>query len=198
MNRISKLAFVAVSALVITSSSQAGNGELIVGFTGGSSDFLYDLGAYTSLVSGMTWSLGASRGNGFGVVGYQTTGRHIYATSSDSAENGYVLTAGSGAFNPIRADMDAIFGTLTPGMSRTTTPSDQSGWTYNCAQPFGTPGGILQNDLFYTPNVDASTKAYFFDNAGGSAAVPKGYFTYNSGSGILTYTLAAAPPPPSG
>jgi len=194
MKNTLKLALVVASALAVTASTQAAyNGDLLVGFTGGSSDFIYDLGLRTGLTSGETWTLGASLGTEFGVVASLNSGSHVWSTSFDSAENGYVPAAN---FTTVRANVGTIAGSLTSGTSRTTTSADTTGWTYQTAQPPGTPGNTLQNNWF-NPNVAVGSTAYFFNNV--DTATPSvtadGFFTYDSVGGVLTYTAQAVPEP---
>jgi hypothetical protein len=188
-----KYALLAASALAVAASAQAAysSGDLLIGFTGGSSDFIYDLGKVTSLTSGETWSLGSALGTQFGVVGASAPASgFIYATSADSAENGYVLSAN---YSQAKANIATIAGTLTlAGQSRTTTPGDTTGWTYQTSQPAGTPGNILQNNLF-DPNVSVGSTAYLFQNAAQTAALADGSFTYDTSSGMVTYTAVPEP-----
>ncbi len=188
MRKTFKYALLAASALAGAASAQAGyvNGDLIVGFTGGASDFLYDLGPRSALYQGKTWNVGANLGTQFGVVGSTKYGTHVYATSYDSRnENGYDPTGNTGN---AWADMGTFASTLTVGSSRTTTPTDQTGWTYNTAQPSGTPGSTFQND-FFNPNVASSSAAYLYDNLGDGTVTGGGgsLFTYDATAGSLTY-----------
>ncbi len=71
MNRILKT-LVVTAALAAAASAQAqqyADGDLLVGFAGSGNDFIYDLGSVTSLSPGETWTVGASAGTQFGVVG---------------------------------------------------------------------------------------------------------------------------------
>jgi hypothetical protein len=191
MKDITKAMLSAVAALGVAASAQAQYviGDLLVGFTGGANDFIYDLGPYTSLTLGETWSVGASRGSQFGVIGAQSTGSHIYATSFDPAENAFDPT---GLFANARANITTIAGGLTVGLSRATTPADTTGWTYQTAQPAGTPGNTFQNN-FLDPNVSIGATAYFYDNANNGTVTPLSVFTYDSGSGVLSYTAVPEP-----
>src|ERR1035437_6387689 len=72
MKQTTKCALLTASALAVAASDQAGqyvNGDLLVGFSGATSDFIYDLGQVTSLSLGQTWNVGAHQGTQFGVVG---------------------------------------------------------------------------------------------------------------------------------
>jgi hypothetical protein len=195
MKNIAKIALVAASALAVASSAHAAyhQGDLLVGFTGGTSDTIYDLGQFSTLVSGETWNVGSSLGTSFGVIGASSTanGSHIYSTSSDSAQNGY---AQQGNYTLAKGDIGTIAGSLTGiGQSRNTTPTDTTGWTSQTDQPPGTPGNTFQND-FYNPNVGGGSQAFLFVNSPFEAAgTADGYFTY-SGS-TLTFNVAAVPEP---
>ena len=57
MKRTTKYALLAASTLAVAATAQAQYtyGDLLVGFTGGSQDFIYDLGQVSSLHVGETW-----------------------------------------------------------------------------------------------------------------------------------------------
>jgi hypothetical protein len=192
MRKTPKYALLLASALAVAASAQAQyvNGDLLVGFTGGSQDFIYDLGQASSLTLGRTWNLGANLGTQFGVLGALNSGSYIFATSADSAENGYNYS--TAFFNQDRADISSIAGSLTLGQSRTTAPTDTTGWTMETAQAAGTPGNYLFNHMF-NPNVSVDSTAYFFAN--GSTVTPDSFFSYNSFSGQLAFGTAAVPEP---
>jgi hypothetical protein len=190
MKKTSKYALLTASVLAVAASAQAySNGDLLIGFTGGSSDFIYDLGNVSLLSQGESWTIGSSLGAQFGVVGALNSGSQIFATSSDSAENAYNYS--TAFFNLDKANIGTIAGTLTAGQSRTTTPADTTGWTYMTAEPPGTPGNTLQNNMF-NPNVDVGLTAYFFDN-NASGPTPDGSFTYDTANGVLTYSAVPEP-----
>jgi hypothetical protein len=197
MRKTPKYALLLASALAVAASAQAQyvNGDLLVGFTGGSQDFIYDLGQASSLTLGRTWNLGANLGTQFGVLGAQSTGRHIYATSFDNVnENGF---SPANLFFNARADITTIAGGLTVGNSRTTTPTAAdwtTGWTYQTAQTAGTPGNTFQNDYF-NPNVSVSSMAFLFDNLNDGTVNIASFFSYDSGSGQLAYGVSAVPEP---
>jgi hypothetical protein len=197
MRKTPKYALLLASALAVAASAQAQyvNGDLLLGFTGGSQDFIYDLGQASSLTVGETWNLGANLGTEFGVLGAQNTGRLIYATSFDNVdESGF---SPANLFFNARADITTIAHDLTAGNSRTTTPTAPdwtTGWTYQTAQAAGTPGNTFQNDYF-TPNVSVSSIAYLYDNLNDGTVSPASFFSYNSGSGQLGYGVTAVPEP---
>ena len=168
------------------------NGDLLVGFDGGTNDLIYDLGQFSALTLGETWNVGPGLGTRFGVVGAQSTGRHIYATSFDSAENGFNPTA---LYNTASSNIRTISGqptAVTFGNSRSPSPGDTTGWTYQTDQPPATPGNTFQNN-FFNPNVNVGSVAYFFDNANTGVVTPANGFTYDKVGGRLTY--AAVPEP---
>ena len=192
MKKTTKYALLAASAFAAAASAQAQyvNGDLLIGFTGGTSDFIYDLGQASSLSVSQTWNVGANLGLQFGVVGSQQTGRHIYATSFDSVnENSYDPT---GLWPNARADITTIAQGLTLGQSRNTDPADTTGWTFQTAQPPGTAGNTFQND-FFNPNVSASSTAYLYDNLNTGTVTPDGSFSYDSASGLLAYSAVPEP-----
>jgi hypothetical protein len=197
MRKTPKYALLLASALAVAASAQAQyvNGDLLVGFTGGSQDFIYDLGQASSLSLGQTWNIGANLGTQFGVLGAQNTGKHVYATSFDSAnENNF---SPAGLFPNARADITTIAGGLTLGNSRTTTPAAAdwtTGWTYQTAQAAGTPGNTFQNDYF-NPNVSVASKAYLYDNLNDGTVISDNFFSYNSSSGQLAFGVIAIPEP---
>jgi hypothetical protein len=194
MKQTTKYALLAASAFAAAASAQAQyvNGDLLIGFTGGTSDFIYDLGQASSLTLNQTWNIGPNRGLQFGVVGSQQTGRHIYATLFDSVnENSYDPT---GLWPNARADITTIAQGLTLGQSRTTDPADTTGWTFQTAQPPGTAGNTFQND-FFNPNVFASSTAYLYDNLNTGTVTPDSFFSYDSASGQLAFGATAVPEP---
>jgi hypothetical protein len=199
MKRTTKYALLAASVLAVAATAQAQYtyGDLLVGFTGGSQDFIYDLGQVSSLTLGETWNIGAGLGTQFGVVGASSisAGSHIYATSADSGQNGYVM---SGNWSVARANIATLDQGLTVRQSRTTTSSDTTGWYMQTAQPAGTPGNYLFNNLD-NPNAPVNTygyetTAYFFDNVNGTAT-PDSFFSYDTASGNLAFGAVAVPEP---
>jgi len=198
MKNTFKIALTTALALgaVAPSAKAYVQGDLLVGFDGGSSDFIYDLGAFSTLSQGETWNIGANLGTRFGVIGASSiaNGSSIYSTSFDPAQNGYAQT---GNYTTAKANIGTIDNFITVGQSRTTTPSDTTGWTSQTDEPPGTPGNTFQNN-FYNPGVAAGSQAYFFVNTPNeSAGTPDSFFTYNSSSGTLTFGTASAVPEPS-
>jgi len=200
MRKTTKCALLAASALAVAATAQAQNynyGDLLVGFTGGSQDFILDLGQASSLTLGEKWNIGANLGTQFGVVGASSisAGSHIFATSSDSAQNSYVM---GNNWSVIRSDIATIDQGLTVGQSRTTASSDPTGWFMQTAQPTGTPGNYFFNNLD-NPNAPVgvngyATTAYLFDNVNGSAR-PDSFFSYDTASGNLAFGATAVPEP---
>jgi hypothetical protein len=162
------------------------NGDLLVGFTGGSSDFIYDLGQASSLTLGDTWNVGANRGTSFGVIGAQSNGHVIYSTSFSSTENSFSPTA---LYANARGNVATVSGqpsALSLSTSRSPAPSDTTSWFYQTDQAAGTPGNTFQNN-FFNPNVSAGATAFFFDNGNDGSVYADGYFTYSSANGVVTY-----------
>lgn len=193
MNIINKVMLSAAAALGVAVSAQAQyvNGDLLLGFTGGTSDFILDLGPYSSLTVGQTWNVGANQGTQFGVVGALNLGQIIYATSSDSAEGSFNP---QGLFTATRADVATLAqGSLTVGGSVALIPSLTYSWTYQTDRPAGTPGKSFEND-FFNPNVNVGSPAYFFKNANGGSVTAADAFSYNSGSGVLSYQAVVPEP----
>jgi hypothetical protein len=197
MKKTSKLALLAAAALAVAASAQAQytEGDLLVGFSGGTSDFIYDLGQVSSLTQGQTWDLGASLGDAFGVIGWGynagQTDAYAYMTSAGSSQFG-VSYGGSVVLNG-QADIATIAQGLTPNNSRTPAPGDQTSWTYNT---HNTTLGISgwQTD-FVDPNVAVGSTAYLFANAySGGDPSSLSFFNYNSGTGLLTYGTAIPEP----
>lgn len=191
MKNKSKRVLLAAAAGLMAATAQAQyvNGDLIAGFKGGANDYILDLGPYSSISLGQSWNVGANRGTQFGVVGALNAGQHIFATSSDSAQNGF---SPLGLFTPARADVATIGSGLTLGTSRTPAPGDTTSWSFQTGQPAGTPGKSFQND-FYNPNVNAGSTAFLFDNANDGTVKPLGSFSYESATGKLTFQAVPEP-----
>jgi hypothetical protein len=197
MKKTSKLALAAAAALAVAASAHAQytDGDLLVGFSGGTSDFIYDLGQVSSLTQGQTWDLGASLGTAFGVIGWGynagQTDAYAYMTSANSSQFG-VSYGGAGVLNG-QTDIATIAQGLTAGNSRSPSDADQTGWTYNT---HNTTLGISgwQTD-FVDPNVAVGNNAYFFANAfSGGDPTSLSFFNYDSGTGLLTYGTAVPEP----
>jgi hypothetical protein len=192
MNNVRKVMLSAAAALGVAVSAQAqyANGDLLVGFTGGPSDFILDLGPSSSLSLGQTWTVPANVGTEFGVVGALNFGRVIFATSADSAENSFNP---QGLFTSARANVATLAqGNLTAGLSISLAPSLTYSWTYQTAQPAGTAGNTFENN-FFNPNVSVGSKAYLFENADSGTVTPLNSFSYNSASGELSYQAVPEP-----
>jgi len=203
MKRTTKYALLAASVLAVAATAQAQYtyGDLLVGFTGGSQDFIYDLGQVSSLTLGETWHVGASLGTQFGVVGASSiaAGSHIYASSADINQFGFVM---GNQWTTAKTAVQTIDQGITVGQSRTVAYNDASGtsWYTETAQPTGTPGPTLFFNAFgEDPNAPvgsfgSSTTAYLFDNVNGTAT-PDGFLSYDTGSGNLAYGVTAVPEP---
>jgi hypothetical protein len=195
MQRITKYALLMASALAAAVSAQAAqynNGDLLAGFGGGTLDFIFDLGPVTSLSQGQTWNVGANQGTQFGVVGalLQGTSGFIYATSPANDQNGLDPSNLYGAARNNVATLAGGTTALTLGGSRTTDPSNTTGWTYQTIT--FQPGNTFQNN-FVNPNVDVSATAYFFQNNNNGTVTADSFFTYNSTSGVLIFGAVPEP-----
>lgn len=205
------MALAATTACVHATGTSYTYGDLLVGFDGGTQDFIYDLGAFSALSDGKTWSLGSNLGTRYGVVGASTMStKHIYSTSFASDENAfspfntYNLTRPTVVTTAEIIVSGGSFKYLSAGESKTTTPSDTTGWTFETDQSAGTPGTTFQNN-FFNPNVDVGSMAYFFDNdasssSSGGTVTTAGYFFYDTAAGVLTYHRAVpsqTPPQPT-
>src|SRR5438067_8734893 len=181
-NRLTIALAAAFVAAATSASAQYHNGDLLVGFDGGANDFILDLGAVSSLTLGETWNVGVNAGARFGVIGAQSTGQHIYATSFDNVnENAFDPT---GLYFNGASHMPTIAQGILSGGSRTPSASDTTGWSVQTDQPPGTPGNTFQNDYF-NPNVPAGSSAYLYDNLNTGTVTPMSRFTYDSASGTL-------------
>ncbi len=191
MKHIKTAVLSTAAALGMAASAQAQyvNGDLLVGFSGGASDFILDLGPYSSFTPNKTWSVGSNLGTEFGIVGALNSGQHIYATSADKTENGF---SPLGLFIGARADVATLGNGLTLGASRTASPADTTSWTYQTARPADPPGKSFQND-FSNPNVNADTTAFLFDNANDGTVTPINSFSYDSVAGTLKYQVVPEP-----
>ncbi len=198
MNNITKMMLSAAAALGLAVPVQAQyvNGDLLAGFTSGTSDFIMDLGPYSSLSLGETWNVGANLGSQFGgvtqfgVVGSLNLGQLIFATSPDRAENGFNP---QGLFTPARANVATLAqGSLTAGSFAILSPALSYSWTYQTAQTAGTPGNTFENN-FFNPNVSVDSTAYLFENANSGTVTPENTFTYNNTSGELSYQVVPEP-----
>jgi hypothetical protein len=189
MNKTLKHALLTASALAVAASGQAGqylSGDLLVGFAGGTSDYIYDLGQVGSLYQGETWNVGANQGTQFGVVGALLHGQtaFIYATSAASDQNGFDP---SNLYGPARNNVATLAGgttALTAGGYRTAAPGDTTGWTYQTVTV--QPGYTFQNN-FDNPNADVSAAAYLFQDSNDGTVLGIGRFNYDSVGGSLTF-----------
>ena len=191
MKHILKTVLSAAAAFGVAASAQAQyvNGDLLVGFRGGATDFILDIGPYSSLTPGKSWTVGSNLGSEFGIVGSLNSGQRIYATSASATENGF---SPLGLFTAARADVATLGNGLTLGASRTVSPSETTSWTYQTARPAGSPGKSFEND-FFNPNVSAGSVAYLFDNANNGTATPANAFSYDAISGTLKYEVIPEP-----
>jgi hypothetical protein len=192
MNTSRKVVLSAMAALGLALPAQAAyvNGDLLVGFTGGSSDFIVDLGPLSSLALGNTWNIGPNLGTQFGVVGTLNLGQLVYATSSSSTENAFNP---QGLFTDARANVATLDqGGLVAGLSASLSPSLTYSWTYQTAQAAGTAGNTFENN-FLNPNVRVGSTAYFFANGNNGTVTAENAFSYNSADGVLSYQPVPEP-----
>ena len=191
MKKLYKAALLAALGLATVSArADYVEGDLLIGFSGGANDYIYDLGGVSSLHQGETWNLNSSLGTMFGVIGSVSYGYNsIYSTSSSQNQNG---------FNPqylgptADGDIATLAGTISgAGQSRTTTSSDLYGWTYNTHNAL-LPNGTFQSD-WYDPNVSVSGTAYLFQNNNNGTVTADSFFTYDSATGLLTYGAVPEP-----
>lgn len=196
MKNLLSAAVLTVAALGLAASAQAqtfnatfGNGDLLAGFAGDTTDYIYDLGTAANLFPGETWQLTTSASTQFGVIGAIKTGINytIFATSSDAGENGWVQ---SGQGQTARGNILTLGASLSNGTA-TPTPSDTASWSFQTAQPANTPGSSFQNNYF-NPNVAISSTAYLFNNVNGTTT-PVGSFTYDAGAATLTFQPVPEP-----
>jgi hypothetical protein len=195
MKNSTKLALAAVALAAATSAQAYTYGDLLIGFTSGSgNDTIWNVGQSSSLFSGETWQVGAHLGTEWGVVGASSIagGRHIFASSADPFENGWLQGS---QWQLAQANVVTLGGGLAPngisvGQFRTLDAADvsHSSWFYQTA---GNNSSSFQANYF-NPNVAADAPAYLFNNVQG-LATPDGFFTYNSTSGELTYGVVPEP-----
>lgn len=193
MKRTTKYALLAASALAVAASAQAAyrNGDLLAGFTGvGTTDFIYDLGPSSSLSQGQTWAIGAGLGTTFGIVGAQTVGQSgvIWATQADPsfASSGLDVTL---AARQGKIGVAALgFGLNGTGSSWTPGNDEDRSWNMEANQAPGGTGNTLQNQISFSPTVDANSTAFFYSlDSTANTITYEGHFSYDSGGGTLTY-----------
>ncbi len=190
-----KAVLVAAALAAVTSAQAYTYGDLLVGFDGGTTDFIFDLGRFSNLTPGQTWNLGAAFGQNnlgthFGVAGASSglSSSHIYATSPFADEGGFL-----GGNNQAASANVATIGTgITAGQLRTPAPTDSTGWFMQTDQAAGTPGNYFFNN-FFNPNVSVGSVAYLFDNAANGTMTPANSFTYNPANGMLTFAPVPEP-----
>jgi hypothetical protein len=199
MKNLSKFAIVAASALVVASSAHAtySNGDLLVGFDGNSTDYVYDLGKFANLTQGETWNVGSyfglnNLGTDFGVVGASANAAAtIYATSANSAST---FNTGNDYQNA-KANVSTINGSITaPNTGITTASTSTASWATMTDST--APGNYFYNN-YQNPNVAVGSTAYFYVGGPSAAVSADSYFTYNSTSGVLQFGQAVAAPEPT-
>jgi hypothetical protein len=94
--KIKALVAAAIVAASIPAQAAYHNGDLLIGFSkaGSSTDYIYDLGTFSSLTEGASWDLSAALNSNFstnlngvswGVVGSLVSGSHVYQTTDGSS-----------------------------------------------------------------------------------------------------------------
>jgi hypothetical protein len=200
MNNSIKLTLAAVALAAATSAQAYNDGDLYVGFSGGpgGTDFIYDLGQASSLQVGVSsWNLSGMVPNlnantVFGVIGFGFNAGQTdaFAFLTEATKNSQDF-GGAGVGNA-QSDVQTIAQQLQPGQSRTTSGTDQQGWTYNTHNG-APPASSFQTD-FMDPNVVVGNRAYFFaaaEIAGGTTL--NNAFYFNPATGILTFQAVPEP-----
>jgi hypothetical protein len=195
------LTIAAAGAMASTAHATYLSGDLLVGFTstGAASDYIFDVGAYSSLTSGETWTLGADLGgtltssqfsNGvWGVVGALSTTKTIYSSAGALG----VPVENPNAFNTIRGNVQSIGASSVAGAAVTPGQTTANSWYSQTAQPNGTVGNYFFNNLD-NPNVGTGSPAalYANDNLGDTATL-LGDFTISGDGNTLTFTAVPEP-----
>ena len=196
MNKITKIAFVAAAAAVVTSSAQAYNyGDVYAGFSVKSgNDYIIDLGPQANLVSGETWDIGSTYSSAlsssvnWGVIGVSsptTANAFIWSTTASTAL--VPPSAGSGKYSSVKTGATSIGTGLIPATQANSWATETINGTLSTEyyKNYGNP-----NVAGFTSDVAWST----LDNS----TTPVEYGTYNlSANGILTYNGLAAVPEPT-
>lgn len=205
MTKLYKAALLAAVGLVGIPAAQAAtyNGDLLVGFTSGSgNDYIYDLGAPSSLTDGQTWALGSDLAAytlstvNWGVIGDQKISGTGYLWSTTDGASANTL-AGIAAWGNVDTGVRSIysnFGTAGAGNSLTIGSTDDNSWyqqTINGALP------LQYVNTYLNPNVVGLTSDTLYSVvANGSSPVAIGTFTLDN-TGTLTYNAIAPVPEPS-
>jgi hypothetical protein len=202
--------------MVTSAQAQYAPGDLIVGFTSGSgNDLVYDIGTFSSLVNGETFSLNsaitttAGHANlnnlNWGVVGAQNVlgVRTAYSTVPHGQTTAPANINGSTAFNTVATAVNTIGQFITSGPAGTDAASDAASW--NGETIVGGGGTYFNVYGSATPNNPNSTTPASFTSgsivedvygvqANNSAGNLLGTFTFDS-TGTLTFNTVAVPEP---
>jgi hypothetical protein len=194
------------AALAAAASTQAAtyNSDLILGFTSQSgNDFVYDLGAASSLTSGETWTLtsqlaGYTLGSvNWGVVGTATIGtaRTAWVTvGTGLTPNTVPNTSAWGKINTADSAIFSSFTTAGAGNSATPSSADANGWNQ---QTINGSLATQYHNVYEIPNVTGTTSADFYSVIGnGSAPSQVGTFSLDS-TGTVTFTAFTPVPEPA-
>lgn len=189
-----------VAAAAVTSSVQASyvSGDLLVGFTssGAANDFVFDIGRFSSLYNGETWSLGANAGGTFtssqfasanwGVIGALASSQTIYS----SAGSANIPQENAGDYQTIQTSVKDVGQNSVSGSGLMVGQSTANSWYTQTDQPYGTVGSTLFFNVLQNPNVGTSSLAYLYanDNNGDPAAY-LGNFSISADGNTLVYTV---------
>jgi hypothetical protein len=218
--RITMQTSAALALMATSAHAQYASGDLVVGFTTGSgNDLVYDLGKYSSIVSGQTWSLDSaltsspgnftSLGNlNWGVVGAISLGlsgslKTVYSTIPAGQGAIPVNVPNTTTFNGIRTSVDTIGQFITTGNAGIDAASDPASW--NGETMVGGSGTFFNNYGSATPNDPNSTTPATFTSgsvvedlygakADNSSSSLLGTFTFDP-SGTLTFNASSVPEP---
>jgi len=194
--------------LAAAASCQAGytQGDVIVGFTSGAgNDTLWDLGQVSALTPGETWNVGANLGSSFGAVAVKSSGSYngsLWTTVDASKDPGlsYDTYNNTLAVKNGATGIRSLGSSLTAGNSLTISSSLGNSWNQEAALPVASAANTaLESALGFMPTVADANKAYFYeiDVAGGSlgaaSVAADGVFAYDSGSGVLGYSVIPEP-----
>jgi hypothetical protein len=191
------LSAAAAVAVASTAQAQYSQGDLLVGFTapGATSDYLLDVGPYSSLHNGETWTLGADLGGtltssqfanaSFGVVG---TGSPKLIYSTTSGASGPVEQPGN--YNGIASSILSIGNNISSGSFATPSRTGSTSWYTETDQPAGTPGPTLFFNLLDNPNVGTASPAYLYSSSNlGVTTGPLGDFTISADGSTLSFAV---------
>jgi hypothetical protein len=200
MRKQIKLAALAAAAGMVAASAQAANynSDLIVGFTSGSgSDFVYDLGAESSLTAGETWNLSSFLGSftlssvQWGVIGDKLNIGTAWATTTGLFTPGTIGNLQT--LSPIDSATATIYGNLPAagaGQNASVDHTFDASWNVETINPDLDSDYVNQ---FVNPNVTGEVSDYFYsvkDN--GSDPTLVGNFSLD-GSGTLTFNPVPEP-----